>query len=39
MVIMVQVSWLKVQHTAVASAVMVAEAVKGELVPLHTMKA
>jgi len=39
MVITVQVLWLEVGHTAIASAVMVAEAVKGELVPLHTMKA
>jgi hypothetical protein len=39
MVILVQVTWQKVEHTAVASAVMVVEAVKGELFPLHTMKA
>jgi len=39
MVIMVQVSWLKVEHTAVALTVMAAEAVKDECVPLHTMKA
>jgi hypothetical protein len=39
MVILIQVTWQKVQHTAVASAVMVVEAVKGELVPLHTTQA
>jgi hypothetical protein len=39
MVILVQVTWQKVQHIAVASAVMVMEAIKGELVPRHTMKA
>jgi hypothetical protein len=38
-VILVQLTWQKVQHIAVASAVMVMEAVKDELVPLHTMKA
>jgi hypothetical protein len=39
MVILVQVTWQKVEYTAVASAVMVIQAVKGELVPLHIMKA
>jgi hypothetical protein len=38
MVILVQVTWQKVENIAVASAVMVVDAVKGELVPLHTMK-
>jgi len=39
MVIVVQATWQEVEHTAVTSAVMVVEAVKGERVSLHTMMA
>jgi hypothetical protein len=39
MVILVQATWQKEEHTAVTPAVMVVEAVKGEPVSLHTMMA